>query len=92
MSDWFDPSAISKTNNIQYMETKKILSIAVFLLSIFCLIDEIEETDRNRTLEDNLQEIDQRITALEQSQCITDSALVVALQSANEALYEIKIK
>ena len=74
------------------MEAKKILSIAVFLLSIFCLVDAIEEADRNQALEENLRDIDQRITALEHSQCITDSALVVALQSANEALYEIKIK
>ena len=70
----------------------KTISIGVLLLATGCLFHALEDNKQDKILEENLRDIDQRITALEQSQCITDSALVVALQSANEALYEIKTK
>lgn len=45
----------------------------------------------NETFEENLMDIDRRLTCAEQSQTETDTAVIKALQCANESLYEIKI-
>lgn len=46
---------------------------------------------RNKIFEDNLRDIDQRLTILEQSLNETDKAVVKALQGSNEAMYELKL-
>lgn len=69
--------------------------IALALLGIALLIailTNISLTKQIGELQENLMDIDQRITILEQSLNETDKAVVKALQGSNEALYELKLQ
>lgn len=68
--------------------------IALALLGIVFLITNISNITMAKQigeLEENLMDIDQRLTILEQSLNETDKAVVKALQGSNEALYELKL-
>lgn len=61
------------------------VSVIVMLLAYSHLESRV---DRH---ESNFEDVDHRVTRLEQSQHCTDTALVKALQGVNESLYEIKL-
>lgn len=65
-----------------------LLMWTVFIMLIFMAY---LNTKIDTALE-NQMDIDQRLTRLEQSQDITDSIVVDALQKANECIYELKLK
>lgn len=64
---------------------------ALSFVGVIVCLTAIMVNDYINRLEDNLRDIDQRLTILEQSLGETDKAVVKALQGCNEALYELKI-
>lgn len=66
------------------------LFVVVLCLLIFGQVSDIIRGKQINTINECLVDIDHRITALEQSQSVTDTALVSVLQNVNESLYEVK--
>lgn len=68
---------------------------AIFLLIAALAIVNIIQNHELRVITSDLQDIDQRLTRLEQTVQFNDSvdtqAIVTALQSANESAYKLKL-
>ena len=67
----------------------------VLMLIALLTINAMYQGHETRTISSDLQDIDQRITRLEQTVQFNDSvdtqAIVTALQSANESAYKLKL-
>lgn len=73
------------------MKDRAFKICALGFVEVLVLIGVVIVNDYYNKIEDNLRDIDQRITILEQSLNETDKAVVKALQGSNEALYELRL-
>lgn len=75
-----------ETKNDGVFERLNVLFLwSVFMLIIFL----VYLNTKIETIHENQRDINERITAIEQSQTITDQAVIDALQKSNECMFEL---